>query len=71
MEKVLRNSQKGSKLLTVRDGYLVCPVCRQNKKLKPIGPGEYAERCLIYCPKCKNRVTVNIVNGQCFESPCL
>lgn len=67
----MRMAENRSKLLTVRDGYLICPVCRQNKKLLPVLPETSGRNIAVYCTKCKHRTIVNIDNGLCFESPCL
>ena len=68
---MLQTTEKRGKLLTVRDGYLICPVCRQNKKLLPVLPTTSGTDVVCYCTKCKHRTIVNIDNGLCFESPCL
>lgn len=68
---MLQTSANRGKLLTVRDGYLICPVCRQNKKLHPILPTTSGKDIVCYCPKCKHRTVVDIEDGLCFESPCL
>ena len=56
------------KLLTVEDGFLVCPGCRTNKKLLPVEPDTEARNLRIYCRVCKRRYKVDIAKGQCFES---
>ncbi len=56
------------KLLTVRNGYLVCPRCRRNKRLIQIQPDTKAERLRVYCRDCKTETIVDIDQGQCFES---
>ncbi len=50
---------------------MICPVCRQNKKLLPVLPTSSGRDIVCYCTKCKHRTIVNIDNGLCFESPCL
>ncbi len=55
-------------MLTVRQGYLVCPHCRRNKRLIQIQPDTYAERLRVYCRDCKTETIVDIDQGQCFES---
>lgn len=67
----MQNSGNRGKLLTVREGYLICPVCRQNKKLLPVLPTTSGTNIVAWCPKCKHRTIVNIDHGLCFESPCL
>lgn len=56
------------KLLTVRDGYLVCPHCRRNKRVIQVSPDTEAVRLRVYCRDCKREIIVDIVEGQCFES---
>ena len=67
---VLRSGSNRGKMLTVEDGYLICPVCRQNRKLQPVTPETRATRLPVYCRRCKHRIVVDIENGLCFESPC-
>ena len=55
-------------MLTVKDGYLVCPRCRQNKRVMKINPDTRAEHVVAYCRMCKTETIVNIDKGQCFES---
>lgn len=59
---------KRRNMLTVRDGYLVCPTCRRNKRLMKINPDAAAERITVYCRDCKTEHKIDIENGRCFES---
>lgn len=56
------------KLLTVKDGYLGCPHCLQNKRLLQVRPNTMAENLTLYCRFCKTETIVDIDKGQCFES---
>ena len=56
------------KMLTVRDGWVECPVCHRNKRLKRIDPTESAERVGVYCRDCKRTIYITIKQGQSFES---
>lgn len=56
------------KMLTVKNGFLVCPNCRRNKRLIQVQPDTRAERLRIYCRDCKTEIIVDIDRGQCFES---
>ena len=55
-------------MLTVKDGYLVCPRCRQNKKVMRILPTTTAVDLQVYCKSCKTESIIDIVEGQCYES---
>ena len=68
---MLRSNVQNGRMLTVADGFVQCPTCRHNKKLQPIMPDTEASRLVLFCRVCKNRITVDIHDGQCFESPCL
>ena len=56
------------KMLTVTDGWLECPICHRNKRMKRIAPDERGERILVFCRDCKSEIQVDIREGQCFES---
>ena len=55
-------------MLTVKDGWVSCPACRRNKRLKRIYPDERGSRIRLYCRDCKSEIIVDIDKGQCFES---
>ena len=59
---------KYGKMLTVEDGFLICPRC--GHKVKKITPSESAERVLVYCKarECKREFYITISEGRCFES---
>lgn len=54
-------------MLTIRDGWVQCPRCR-NRRLKRVYPGEEAQRVGLWCRACKSEIFVTITRGQCFES---
>ena len=66
--KALQSQANCGRMLTVDKGYLVCPYCRKNRKVKRITPDERGERVLLYCRDCKREFRVDIEQGQCFES---
>lgn len=55
-------------LLTVKDGWLSCPVCRRNHKVKRIGTDEVGRNIVCFCRSCKNEIIVDIREGQCYLS---
>jgi uncharacterized protein YbaR (Trm112 family) len=65
---VLQVVSKHGKLLAVKDGWLVCPTCRRNKRLLRIRQDTEAHRMVVYCRDCKTEHIVDISEGQCFES---
>ena len=56
-------SKNGCGIIEVRDGYVICPVCRQNKKLLRITGETEATRLPVYCRCCKNEIVLDI-QGQ-------
>lgn len=56
------------KMLTVTDGWLICPRC--GHKVKRIDPSESADRVLVFCKarECKREFYIRITEGRCFES---
>lgn len=64
----MQTTAKSAKMLSVEDGWLTCPICRRNRRLKRIDPSEEAERVKLYCRDCKSEFFVTIHRGQCFES---
>jgi len=66
----LTETPESGRMLQTDDGWLACPLCRRNKRLKRIFPEENAERVALFCRDCKRYVYVRIYKGQCFESRC-
>ncbi len=66
--KVLPNQPSCGKILTVRNGYLLCPYC--GHKVKRIDPTESADRVQVFCRarECKREFFIAIKQGRCFES---
>ena len=64
----MQKAPNRGKMLTVRDGYLVCPTCRRNRRIMKINPDTVAHKLVIYCRDCKTEHIVDIDQGQCFES---
>jgi len=65
---VLQSQANRGKLLTVKNGFLICPRCRRNKQLYKIHPGDEAKQVTVYCRDCKREIPIMIDQGQCFES---
>lgn len=65
---MLKTQEKHGKLLTVKNGYLVCPNCLRNKHLMKITPDATASHIVIFCRDCKREHIVDIEQGQCYES---
>lgn len=65
---MLQTLNKSCIMLTVRNGFLVCPTCRRNRHLMKIPPDATAVNLLVYCPDCKTEHRIDIREGQCFES---
>ncbi len=58
----------GGILVTDQKGFLACPYCSRNKKLKRVWPDEEARNLRLYCRECKREVKIDIRQGQCFQS---
>ena len=52
--------------LVVKDGYVVCPICRR-KTNQFVRPDTVAQNLQLWCRTCKAKLLVNIDRGQCFE----
>ncbi len=55
------------KILTVRNGYLICPNCRRNRRLMKILPDAHAQQVVAYCHDCKTESILHITKGQSLE----
>lgn len=64
----MQNQAFCGKMLPVKDGYLICPTCRRNKRLLKVEPDTVAAHLTVFCRDCKTEHKVNIAQGQCFES---
>lgn len=63
----MQATQKSDMILTVRDGWLVCPICRKNRRLLHVLPETEADNLELYCKDCKSRLTVRITRGRSVE----
>ena len=53
--------------LVVKDGWIVCPVCKRNRHLHRIMPDTEAKNLPVYCKDCKTELILNIARGQSVE----
>ena len=67
-EYMLQSDSKCDMMLTVKDGFAICPRCRVNKKFCTVDPDTTAHRFRAFCRNCKLELKVDIVDGQCFQS---
>ena len=65
---VLQNQEKSAKLETTADGWLICPVCRMNRRLMRIEPDAEATGITVFCRRCKNEIRLNVKKGEGFKS---
>lgn len=53
--------------LTVKDGWVTCPVCKRNRRLLRVDPETEARGLPVYCRDCKREIVLNIDRGQSVE----
>ena len=68
MKNVLTDQGLHEKMLTVKDGWLQCPICRRNRRLMRVLPETEGQHIPVYCRDCKTELKIDIHQGQCFES---
>lgn len=64
----MKNESERDIMLTVRDGYLVCPRCLVNRKVVKVDQDTTAHNLAVFCRSCKLELKIDIVEGQCFKS---
>ena len=53
--------------VVVKDGWIVCPVCRKNHRLLRIDDSTEAHCLPVYCKDCKNEIILDIRRGRSVE----
>ena len=53
--------------LTVKDGWVTCPVCKRNRRLIRVKPETVAQALPVFCRDCKSEIILNIERGQSVE----
>ncbi len=53
--------------LTVRNGWIACPVCRRNRHLLRIDDSTEAKNLPVYCLDCKTEIILDIARGRSVE----
>ena len=64
----MQNQDTHGKMLTVRAGYLVCPVCHRNRRLAKIRSDTEGINSPVFGRDCNHEIIIDISRGQCFES---
>ena len=65
MERLQTAPQCGK--LIVKDGWVMCPVCKRNRRLLRVEPETQALDLPVYCRDCKREIILNIDRGQSVE----
>lgn len=53
--------------LSVKDGWVTCPVCKRNRRLIRIEPETVAQALPVFCRDCKTEIILNIDRGRSVE----
>ena len=53
--------------LTVKDGWVTCPVCKRNRRLLRIEQETVAKALPVFCRDCKSEIILDIDRGQSVE----
>ncbi len=54
--------------IRARDGWLTCPLCKQNKKLLRVHADTEARNLEVFCRYCRRAVILDITQGQSSRS---
>lgn len=61
------SSSRESAKLVVKDGWIICPVCNQNRRTIRITADTEAHHLPVYCRKCGTELILNISRGLSVE----
>ena len=64
--KALQGDEKRGKL-TVKNGWVTCPVCKRNRRLIRIESETVAKALPVFCRDCKSEIILDIDRGQSVE----
>lgn len=62
----MQSAPKPAKL-SVKDGWITCPVCRRNRRLIRITDETEAHGLPVFCRDCKTEIILDIERGQSVE----
>lgn len=57
-------NERGSVILSVKDGWITCPNCGRNHRLLKIDDDTRAENLHVYCRTCRTEIILDIERGQ-------
>lgn len=64
----MQSDRECDMLLTVKNGFLICPFCG-NRKTQRVDLRTEARALPVYCRKCSHEILIDIHRGQCSRSP--
>lgn len=63
----MQGESKRDKMLTVRNGWVACPICK-NFRLMRITSATEGHEIPIYCRRCRNEILIDVHEGMSWES---
>lgn len=66
----MQSQREHDKLIVVKDGRIVCPICRKRIQEVAVGPNTTARGLQVFCRSCKHETIVDIDKGQCRKGRC-
>ena len=64
----MNSCHDNGKMVTVKDQYPVCPICRGRMTPKILA-NTSGRNIPAFCRRCKNEILLDIERGQCSRSP--